>query len=60
MTSKELIKILKKDGWKEKRQSGSHKIFVKDGFPNPVPVPFHSKDLPKGTLENILKMCGLK
>lgn len=59
MTSKELIKILKKDGWKEKRQSGSHKIFMKDGFP-PVPVPYHSKDLPKGTLEKILKMCGLK
>lgn len=60
MTSKELIKLLKKNGWKEKRQTGSHKIFAHKDFPQPVPVPFHSKDLKPGTLANIMKRCGLK
>ncbi|MGL4761848.1 MAG: type II toxin-antitoxin system HicA family toxin [Sarcina sp.] len=60
MTSKELIKLLKKEGWVEKRQSGSHKLFVKEGYSKPVPIPFHNKDIPVGTLEKIKKMCGLK
>jgi predicted RNA binding protein YcfA (HicA-like mRNA interferase family) len=56
-----LLGLLEKDGWYEVRQKGSHRIFkhpVKNGI---VVVPIHSKkDVPKGTLNAILKQAGLK
>ncbi|BCS80614.1 type II toxin-antitoxin system HicA family toxin [Anaerocellum diazotrophicum] len=60
MKPKELIKILKEDGWYEVRQRGSHKQFrhpVKKGL---VTIPFHNKDLDIKTLNSILKQAGLK
>lgn len=57
---KELIKILKKDGWYEVRQKGSHKQFkhpIKKGL---VTVPYHNKELDPKTLNSILKQAGLK
>ena len=60
MTSKELLKTLRKDGWIEVGQRGSHlslKHPVKQGK---VTLPMHSGDLPPGTLNNILKQAGLK
>ena len=61
MTASEVIKLLKGNGWNEVRQSGSHKIFKHPDNPNNVSVPVHSgKDIPKGTLNNILKTAGIK
>ena len=61
MTANEVIKLLKGKGWNEVRQSGSHKIFKHPDNPNNVSVPVHSgKDIPKGTLNNILKTAGIK
>jgi predicted RNA binding protein YcfA (HicA-like mRNA interferase family) len=61
MTSKEVIKLLEKNGWSEARQNGSHKIFRHTENPNNVSVPVHSgKDIPIGTLKSILKIAGLK
>lgn len=60
MTAKEILKELRKDGWKEVNQTGSHlqlKHPIKSGR---VTVPVHSGDLPKGTLNSILKQAGLK
>lgn len=62
MKVKELIKLIEKDGWKFKRQKGSHKIYthkVKQGI---VVVPDHgmNKDIAKGTENSILKQAGLK
>ena len=61
MKSSDLLRQLKKDGWYEIRQSGSHKILVhptKEGF---VPYPAHgSKEIGKGLAEKILKQAGLK
>ncbi len=60
MTAKELLKELRKDGWVEIAQKGSHlnlKHPVKQGK---VTIPIHSGDLPPGTLNNILKQAGLK
>ncbi len=59
MTGKELIKKLKNNGWILDRIKGSHNILIKGN--ETVVVPVHSnKDIPKGTLENILKKAGLK
>ena len=59
MTAKQIMKILKQNGWKLKRIESSHHIFGKDGC-RPVPVPVHgNKDL--GILgERILKQAGIK
>ena len=54
---KEVIKILYSLGFEFYRQSGSHRIYVKDDFQ--VVVPFHNKDLKKGTIAQIIKGTGL-
>ena len=59
MKAKELIKLLEKDGVVFVRQSGSHAIFKKSGN-KIIVVPIHSKDIPTGTLNGILKDAGLK
>lgn len=60
MKVKELITLLKKDGWKEKDQKGSHLQLIHPVKPGKVTVPVHSGDIPKGTLNAILKQAGLK
>ncbi|MCI5941725.1 MAG: type II toxin-antitoxin system HicA family toxin [Ligilactobacillus animalis] len=60
MSSKEIIKLLKNDGWFVVRVTGDHWHFkhsLKSGI---VTVPHPKKDIPKGTLNNILKQAGLK
>jgi predicted RNA binding protein YcfA (HicA-like mRNA interferase family) len=59
MKPKELIKVLGKEGFVFVRQSGSHAIFRKQGF-KIIVVPIHSKDIPTGTLNAILRDAGLK
>jgi len=59
MRSRELIKLLEKEGFIFVRQSGSHAIYKKKGK-KIIVVPIHSKDIPKGTLNGILKDAGLK
>lgn len=38
LTGKEMLRLLKKNGWKELRQEGSHHILEKDGAIIVVPV----------------------
>ena len=59
VTAKEVMDILKKNGWKLERISGSHHVFDKDGC-RPIIVPFHvNVDL--GILgKRILKQAGIK
>ena len=59
MSGKELLKMLKKDGWALDRVKGSHHIMVKGKLTVVVPVHGNS-DIPKGTLNAILKQSGLK
>lgn len=59
MTAKQMIKLLKQNGFIEIRQVGSHKIFNNPETNKTVVVPFHAKDLPIGTERNILKQAGL-
>jgi predicted RNA binding protein YcfA (HicA-like mRNA interferase family) len=60
MKSLEVIKKLKKDGWFEVSQKGSHiqlKYQTKKGR---VTVPHPKREIPKGTLNSILKQAELK
>lgn len=62
MTVREILKILREDGWQEipNRTKGSHvqlKHSIKQGK---VTVPVHSGDIPRGTLNSIMKQAGLK
>ena len=59
MKPRELIRLLEKNGYVFIRQSGSHAIYKKPGT-KIIVVPIHSKDIPKGTLNGILKDAGLK
>lgn len=60
MTPKEMVKLLKANGFVEMRQNGSHKVFENKETGKIANVPFHCKDLKKGTEQNILKQAGLK
>ena len=60
MTPDELIKLLKNNGFVEVRQKGSHKFFENTNTGRRITVPYHRKDLPKGTEQAILKQAGLK
>ena len=58
MTSKELLRLLKRNGWYRVKQEGSHLRLRKNGF-NDIIIPVHNKDLPKGLLIALLKQSGL-
>ena len=58
-TSKQIIRVLEQNGFRFIRSKGSHFIFRKDTTSQRVIVPMHHKDLPKGTLNEILKQAGL-
>lgn len=57
MRDKELLKLLKQNGWQLVRIKGSHHILQKDGKTTVVPI--HGKDVPTGLLKTILKETGL-
>ena len=56
---KEVIDILLKNGWYEKRVRGSHHQFEKIDTRNIVTVPTSKKNIPIGTLKNISKQSGI-
>lgn len=61
MKVKELINTLKRDGWYQARQRGSHRQFrhlVKSGTVTVSGKP--NVEMPRGTLNNALKQAGLK
>ena len=60
MTSKEMIKFLKKNGFLEIGQNGSHIKMCNPETGKTVVVPYHSKDLKRGMEQAILKQTGLK
>ena len=57
ISGKRLIKALKKMGFIERRQTGSHIILRKDN--NTAVVKYTAKDIPKGTLKSILKQADI-
>lgn len=61
MKYSELFKLLKKDGWFEVRQKGSHIIMKHPTKTEQLTVPNHSgKEVKKGLLNAILKQANVK
>jgi predicted RNA binding protein YcfA (HicA-like mRNA interferase family) len=57
----EFIRTLKRNGWYEVRQSGSHVIMEHPDKENHITVPDHgSKEIGKGLQIKIMKQAGLK
>ena len=59
LTPKQIIQKLKELGFVEDHQRGSHKIFYNVTTGKRAVVPFHARDLPKGTLLAIIREAGL-
>jgi predicted RNA binding protein YcfA (HicA-like mRNA interferase family) len=55
--SKEVVKILEKNGFEIKRQNGTHVILEKNE--KIVVVPVHHPTMPIGTLKSIEKQSGI-
>ena len=59
LTPEKVIRILKEKGFVLDRVKGSHHIYYHPETKRRVVVPVHKKDLPKGTLIEILKQAGI-
>lgn len=55
---REVIKVLKNNGWVYDHTTGSHEIYIKNG--KMCPIKCNKKDIPAGTLANIKRITGLK
>ena len=60
LKSREMEKIIFEDGWVFKNQVGSHRHYTHPTKPGKVTIPFHDKDIPKGTENAIRRQAGLK
>lgn len=61
MKYNELFRLLKKDGWIQIRQNGSHVILEHPIKKEQLTVPYHaSKEVKKGLLTAILKQADIK
>jgi predicted RNA binding protein YcfA (HicA-like mRNA interferase family) len=58
--SREVIRHLRKDGWYQVSQVGSHEQFKHPTKKGRVTVPHPSRDIPIGTLKSIEKQAGIK
>ena len=59
LSSREIIKRLRAEGWEIDRQAGSHVQLRHSEKPGTVTVPHPRKDFPKGTLQSIEKQSGV-
>ena len=60
MKSEDVIRLLRKDGWKLHHVRGSHQQFKHPDRSGRVTVPHPKKDLPVGTIRSIEKQSGVK
>lgn len=58
MKDKDLLRLLKQNGWTVVRINGSHHVLQKEGQTTVIPI--HGRDVPTGLLNQILKETGLK
>ena len=59
LTPPKIIKVLEKKGFVLDRIKGSHHIYYHPETKKRVVVPLHKRDLPRGTLLEILKQAGI-
>jgi predicted RNA binding protein YcfA (HicA-like mRNA interferase family) len=60
MRSRDVIAALKRDGWRQVAQRGSHVQFKHPAKPGRVTVPHPQRDIPVGTLKSIERQSGIK
>jgi len=60
MNSKDIIKRLKKEGWKRVSVNGSHQKFKHPKISHHIVVPHPKKDLRIGLVRSIEKLAGWK
>jgi predicted RNA binding protein YcfA (HicA-like mRNA interferase family) len=58
MSSRELIRLLKADGWQLAAIQGSHRQFKHPTKPGRVTIPHPRKDIPAGTLRSVYRQAG--
>jgi predicted RNA binding protein YcfA (HicA-like mRNA interferase family) len=58
-TATDVIRALERAGWRRKRVTGSHYFFTHPERPGLISVPFHRRDLKRGTLLGIIADAGL-
>lgn len=59
-SSREVISLLKADGWYEVSVVGSHHQFKHPAKPGRVTVKHPDKDIPRKTLDSIERQSGLR
>jgi predicted RNA binding protein YcfA (HicA-like mRNA interferase family) len=59
LTPQKVIRILEKKGFVLDRVSGRHHIYYHPETKRRAVIPVHKKDLPRGTLLEILKQAGI-
>jgi len=55
--AREIVKILGKLGYIQKRQTGSHLIMYNSSAKQTIPVPMHAKELKRGLVKSIIKQA---
>jgi predicted RNA binding protein YcfA (HicA-like mRNA interferase family) len=60
LTPKDIVRLLVEKGFVLDRINGSHHIYYHSALRKRIVVPFHVKDLPKGTMLSILKQAGIQ
>lgn len=58
-TPKELIKKLNKLGFEKDHTTGSHVVMYHSETDRRAVIPYHLKDLKRGTLHSLLKEAGI-
>lgn len=56
---REMEKIILKDGWVFKSQTGSHRHYCHPDKPGKVTIPFHSRELSPIVEKSIRKQAGI-
>jgi predicted RNA binding protein YcfA (HicA-like mRNA interferase family) len=59
LTPRKLIQILERNGFVLDRVRGSHHVYYNPTTKRRTVVPLHAKDLPRGTMFEILKQAGI-
>ena len=59
MHSRDVMRLLRRDGWQQIRVNGDHHIFRHPVKPGLVIVPHPVQDIPIGTLRSIERQGGL-
>lgn len=55
--AREVVRILEKLGYIQKRQTGSHLIMYNPKLKKIIPIPMHTKELKKGLVRGIIKQA---